>query len=407
VTTFGAILFWGGVFTLAYQYVGYPLLLALLAGVRRPRRPAAFPSADALPSVSLIVSAYNEEDVLARKLENAVGLDYPKDRLEVVVVSDGSSDATNDIARRFADRGVVLHEYPVNRGKNLSLNDSMPRVSGQIVVFTDANGMYEPDALRKLVQPFADPSVGSVCGELVYRNFNENAIAEGYNRYWELDQMQKRLEGRLGTLLGANGSIFGVRKSLCRPIPNDVCNDMVQPIWVGAAGHACLYEPAALSIEAGSKDLDDELRRRSRIIGRGIRGIFAVWPDIVRGHAWLLGLELLSRKGLRYLTPLWFLMILVGSALASGWFYTLAFAAQVLGYGAIPVALLLPEGRLQRLVSPAVYFGIANLAAAMGWWKVITGSELGRWATADRPFETGSDVPAAAPGDGTRDGSRP
>lgn len=404
MTTMGVFLFWAGVSTLVYQYVGYPLLLALLASLRSAPKRATYESEEALPPVTLIISAYNEEEVLERKLENAVALDYPKDRLEIVVVSDGSTDRTVEIAQSFADRGVVVHEYTANRGKNLALNESMPRVTGEVTVFTDANGMYEPDAMRKLVQPFADPAVGSVCGELVYRNFNENTIAEGYNRYWELDQMQKRLEGDLGTLLGANGSIFGVRTALCRPIPNDVCNDMVQPIWVGAAGHLCLYEPEALSIEAGSKDLDDELKRRSRIIGRGIRGIFAVWPDIVRGGATLLGLELISRKGLRYLTPVWFLMILVGSGLAvgGGLFYQLAFAAQVLAYGAIPVAQLLPEGKLQRLVSPAVYFGIANLAATMGWWKVLTGSELGRWNTADRPFETGADV-AASPTDGSQD----
>lgn len=403
MTTIGVLLFWGGVLTLVYQYVGYPILLALLAWLRPAPERGSYDD-ESLPSVTLIISAYNEEEVLERKLENAVALDYPKDRLEIVVVSDGSTDRTVEIARAFEDRGVVLHEYTVNRGKNLALNESMPRAKGDIIVFTDANGMYEPDAMRKLVQPFADPKVGSVCGELVYRNFNENTIAEGYNRYWELDQMQKRLESDLGTLLGANGSIFGVRAALCRPIPNDVCNDMVQPIWVGAAGNLCLYEPSALSIEAGSKDLDDEIKRRSRIIGRGIRGIFAVWPDIVRGGAWLLGLELISRKGLRYLTPVWFLMILLGSALAmgGGLFYQLAFAAQVLAYGMIPVAQLLPEGRLQRLVSPAVYFGIANLVAAMGWWKVLTGSELGRWNTADRPFETGTDVAASAP-DGSGD----
>ncbi len=400
MNTLGSLLFWGGVLTLAYQYVGYPTLLALLAWARPKLARNDYESYEALPSVTLIISAYNEEEVLERKLENAVALDYPKDRLEIVVVSDGSTDRTVEIAKEFASRGVTLHEYTANRGKNLALNESMPRVKGDITVFTDANGMYEPDAMRKLVQPFANPEVGSVCGELVYRNFNENTIAEGYNRYWELDQMQKRLESGLGTLLGANGSIFGVRTALCRPIPNDVCNDMVQPIWVGAAGHQCLYEPTALSIEAGSKDLDDELKRRSRIIGRGIRGIFAVWPDIVKGGAWLLGLELISRKGLRYLTPVWFLMILLGSALGSGLFYQLAFAAQVLAYGAIPIAQLLPEGKLQRLISPAVYFGIANLAAAMGWWKVLTGSELGKWKTADRPFETGSDVAAAPDGHG-------
>lgn len=391
----GPLLFWLALGVLAYQYVGYPLALAALAALRGRIRPAAFSRDGDLPRVTLVISAYNEAAVLEGKIKNALALDYPKDRLEVLVSSDGSSDATNDIARSFAGEGVVLHEYPVNRGKNLALNDTLPRVAGDIVVFTDANGMYRADAVRTLVQPFADPRVGSVCGELIYKNFNDNPIAEGYNRYWELDQMQKRLESSLGCLLGANGSIFAVRKQLCRPIPNDVCNDMVQPIWVAAAGHQCLYEPRAVSFEAGSRNLGDELRRRSRIIGRGIRGIQAVWPDIVARRAWLVGWELISRKGLRYATPLWFLLLLVGSAIAPGAFYKTMFALQALAYLTIPVGFVLPDGRLKRLVSPAVYFGIGTLAAVLGWWKVTTGSELGRWQTADRPFEGTAARPVA------------
>jgi len=240
----GAFLFWLAFAVLAYQYVGYPLALAALAALRGKQRPAAFPGDDDLPRVTLVISAYNEAEVLDGKIRNALALNYPKDRLEIVVVSDGSTDATNDITRSFASDGVVLHDYPVNRGKNLCLNDSLPRAAGDVIVFTDANGRLSLRQRFLPRLPFADPRVGSVCGELIYKNFNDNPIAEGYNRYWELDQMQKRLEGELGCLLGANGSIFAVRKHLCRAIPNDVCNDMVQPIWVAAAGHRCLYEPA-------------------------------------------------------------------------------------------------------------------------------------------------------------------
>ncbi|MFP6664232.1 MAG: glycosyltransferase family 2 protein [Deltaproteobacteria bacterium] len=382
----GSLLFWLAAAALVYQVIGYPLALMALARVRRRAcRPRA--SDDALPSATLIISAYNEEDVLAKKLDNALALEYPAGRLEIVVVDDGSRDGTAAIARAYAERGIVLHSYEQNRGKNLALNDSMPRVRGEVIIFTDANGMYEPDALRELLRPFADPAVGSACGELVYRNFNDNPIAEGYNRYWELDQMQKRLEGSLDSLLGANGSIFAVRKALCRSIPNDVCNDMVQPIWVAAAGHACVYEGKALSIEAGSSDTDDELKRRSRIIGRGIRGIQAVWPDIVRQRAWLIGWELLSRKGLRYLTPFIFAMLFAGAWLAEGWFYSLAFWGQVAIYLAAPIGFRLPDGPLKKAISPAVYFAIGNLAALQGWAKVLQGSELGKWQTAERPFE--------------------
>lgn len=397
----GAFLFWLAFAVLAYQYVGYPLLLATLAALRGRKTTASYARDEDLPSVTLVISAYNEAEVLDGKIRNALAQDYPKDRFEIVVASDGSSDGTNEIARSYASDGVVLHEFSANRGKNLTLNDTLPRARGEIIVFTDANGMYQKEAIRTLVQGFADPRVGSVCGELIYKNFNDNPIAEGYNRYWELDQMQKRLESQLGTLLGANGSIFALRKSLCRPIPNDVCNDMVQPIWVAAAGHLCLYEPRALSFEAGSRNLNDELKRRSRIIGRGIRGIAAVWPDIARQRAWLVGLELLSRKGLRYLTPLWFALLLVGSGLAGGPFYTAIFVLQLLAYAAIPAGFVLPEGPVKRLASPAAYFGIGNLAAILGWWKVLTGSELGRWQTAERPFE--SSGPRAATAEGARE----
>jgi cellulose synthase/poly-beta-1,6-N-acetylglucosamine synthase-like glycosyltransferase len=401
----GSVLFWLAAVALVYQVIGYPIALIVLARVRRrTERPRA--NDDALPSATLIISAYNEEEVLEKKLDNALALEYPAGRLEIVVVDDGSRDATATIARSYAGRGVVLHSYEQNRGKNLALNDSMPRVRGEIIIFTDANGMYEPDALRELLRPFADPQVGSACGELVYRNFNENPIAEGYNRYWELDQMQKRLEGSLDSLLGANGSIFAVRKELCRSIPNDVCNDMVQPIWVAAAGHACIYEGKALSIEAGSSDTEDELKRRSRIIGRGIRGIRAVWPDIVRQRAWLIGWELLSRKGLRYLTPFIFATLFLGAWLADGWFYALAFWGQAAVYLAAPVGFFLPDGKLKKAISPAVYFAIGNLAALQGWAKVLRGSELGKWQTAERPFETGQGPAAGSKGDSLSAASR-
>ena len=385
----GSLLFWLAAAALGWQVAGYPLALSIVARVRR--RPAGPRATDeTLPTATLVISAYNEEEVLAKKLDNATSLEYPAGRLEIVVVDDGSSDKTATIARSYADRGVTLHHYAENRGKNLALNDSMPRVNGEIIVFTDANGMYEPDALKELLRPFADPAVGASCGELVYRNFNDNSVAEGYNRFWELDQMQKRLESNCGTLLGANGSIFAVRSKLCRSIPNDVCNDMVQPIWVAAAGHSCVYEGKALSIEAGSSDADDELKRRSRIIGRGIRGIAAVWPDIVRNRAWMIGWELLSRKGLRYLTPFLFLALLIGAGLADGWFYDLAFAGQLAIYIAGGIGFLLPAGTVKRIIAPASYFMVGNLAALQGWAKVMRGSELGKWQTAERPFETDS-----------------
>jgi cellulose synthase/poly-beta-1,6-N-acetylglucosamine synthase-like glycosyltransferase len=333
-----------------------------------------------------VISAYNEEEVLEAKLENALALDYSKDLLEIIVASDGSTDGTASIARRFASRGVVLHEYRTNRGKNAALNDTVPRARGEIVVFTDANGMYRPEALRHLVAYFDDARVGSVCGELIYLNYSRNAVAEGYNRYWRFDQLQKRLESRLATLLGANGSIFAIRKALYRPLPNSVCNDMVLPILIAAAGHAVVYAPDAVSTEAGSADLGEELRRRSRIIARGILGVRAVWGEVIGSRRWLLAWELFWRKRVRYAQPFLLLAMLVASAgLPRPW--TLLFPAQLVVYLAGPVGLLFPEGRLRRLASPALYFGVGTLAALLAWIQLLAGRDFSRWETVARPHE--------------------
>lgn len=383
--TAAAVVFVAALAVLAYHYVGYPLTLAVIAALRRDRpvRPGS-----GTPTVTLIISAYNEEGVLRTKLENALALDYPADRLEIVVASDGSTDRTVAIARELADHGVVVHEYRTNRGKNAALNDTVPLARGEIVVFTDANGMYRPDALRRLVAYFDDPRVGSVSGELIYHNYSKNPVAEGYGTYWRFDQLQKRLESRLHTLLGANGSIFAIRRHLYRPLPNTVCNDMVLPILVAAAGHAVVYAPDAVSTEAGSADLREELRRRSRIIGRGILGVRAVAGEVLGARRWLLGWELLWRKAVRYAMPLWFLLLLVSSAfLPAPW--NLLSVAQLAGWIAVPVAALLPQGSIRRLASPVLYLGVGTLAALLAWVQLLAGRDFSRWETVARPHERG------------------
>ena len=384
----GAVVFVAVLLVLAYHYVGYPLTLAVVAALHRDRpvRPGI-----GTPTVTLIISAYNEEDVLRTKLENALALDYPADRLEVVVASDGSTDRTVAIAHEFADRGVVVREYRSNRGKNAALNDTVPLARGEIVVFTDANGKYRPDAMRRLVAYFDDVRVGSVCGELIYLNYSKNPVAEGYGTYWRFDQLQKRLESRLHTLLGANGSIFAIRRSLHRPLPNTVCNDMVLPILIAAAGHAVVYAPDAVSTEAGSADLREELRRRSRIIARGILGVRAVAGEVLGARRWLLGWELLWRKAVRYAMPLWFLLLLGSSAFLPAPF-GLLFVAQLAGWLAAPVVAMLPQGRLRRLASPVLYLGVGTLAALLAWVQLFAGRDFSRWETVSRPHEQGLDA---------------
>ena len=379
-----------------YVYVGYPVLLFLLGSLRPADRRRARPHT---PRVSLIISAYNEEDVIREKLVNSLALDYPRELLEIVVASDGSRDRTPAIAAEYASRGVRVYEFPTRRGKNAALNDVVPQARGEIVVFTDANGKFERDALRKLVRHFADPRVGCVCGELIYMSSTDNLVARGYNVYWRYDQTLKRLESRFGCLLGANGSIFAIRRHLYRPLPGEVCNDMVLPIQIAALGHEVLYDPEAISREAGSQDAPEELGRRSRIVGRGIRGIWTVLPEILRGRRILLLWELLSKKFLRYCTPFFFVVLAGSNSILWTGIYRWTLAAQGLFY--LLALLSFSFRRLGvnlRTLSVPHYFVVGNIATALGWGKVLAGRELAKWETVGRAYDTNIASTAGASG---------
>jgi cellulose synthase/poly-beta-1,6-N-acetylglucosamine synthase-like glycosyltransferase len=395
MSTLALVVFWGSVAMILYVYAGYPTLLLLLGAMRR-RAPS--PRDGLAPRVSLIISAYNEEDVIREKIVNSLGLDYPRDRLEIVVASDGSDDRTTAIAREYAAEGVRVYDFPARRGKNATLNDVVPRATGKIIVFTDANGKFQRDALRKLTRHFADPRVGCVCGELIYVSDDDNLVAKGYDVYWRYDQRLKRLESRLRCLLGANGSIFAIRKGLYRPLPGDVCNDMVLAIQIAARGHDVLYEPEAISLEAGSQDAPEELGRRSRIVGRGILGVRTVLPDILEGGRVLLLWELLSRKLLRYCTPFFFVLLALSNAFLWSGIYGWTLAAQGLFYLLALVSFFLrPLGVHLRVLSVPHYFVLGNIATALGWAKVLAGRELAKWETVGRAYDTNippdADVP--------------
>ncbi|HEV8439988.1 MAG TPA: glycosyltransferase family 2 protein [Methylomirabilota bacterium] len=396
MSALAVVMFWGSLGLVLYVYAGYPVLLFLFGFVREAfgRRPAPARRAR-LPRVTLIISAYNEEDVIREKIINSLALDYPRDRLEIIVASDGSTDRTAAIAAEYAAAGVRLLHYPGRRGKNATLNDVVPQARGEIIVFTDANGKYERNALATLVRDFADPQVGCVCGELVYLSADDNVVARGYNVYWRYDQRLKRLESRLACLLGANGSIFAIRKTLYRPLLGSVSNDMVLPIQIAARGYHVVYEPAAISREAGSQDAPEELGRRSRIVGRGILGVRAVLPDVLRGRRILLLWELLSRKFLRYCTPIFLATLAVSSAWLWTGIYGWALAAQAAFYGLAVLSLALRRlGVSVRGLSLPHYFVLGNVAAALGWWKVVAGRELTKWETVARTYD--AQIPAAA-----------
>jgi len=208
------LIFWFSIFFISYSYFIYPLILVILGIFFRKERKKA----EITPSVSLLVSVYNEEKIIQEKIENSLNLDYPKDKLEIVIASE-SNDKTNDIVEKYKDRGrVKLFAYHERRGKSYTIYQSLPKCQGGIIVFTDANAMFKRDAIRKLVRNFNDPHIGCVSGELKYINPQKAAAGESEGIYWKYEVLIKRLESKIQSVLGANGSIYAIRKKLYSPL---------------------------------------------------------------------------------------------------------------------------------------------------------------------------------------------
>ncbi|BCS33212.1 hypothetical protein TBR22_A24390 [Luteitalea sp. TBR-22] len=362
---------------LGYVLVGYPLLLRAIVGVRGPRPVARAPIT---PPVSLIISAFNEADVIAAKIENALALDYPAGLLQIVVISDASDDGTDEIVASFADRGVVLRRQAERRGKTAGLNATVPSVSGDIVVFSDANAMYQPDAIRMLVRNFADPAVGCVTGEARYQGDVDGAADEGEGAYWNYEIQLKRLETAVGSSVGGDGAIYAIRKPLWQTLPDDGINDFLNPLQIVAAGWRGIYEPDAICYEETAGDTSKEYRRRVRIISRSWR---AVWlaADVLK--PWKVGffaVSIVSHKILRWFSGL-FLLGIGLSAIALLLPLVVAAAPWVWAVMALTVLIVMAVPESRRLLQVAWYFGVLNLASVVGLVKGSFGKVSGVWST--------------------------
>ena len=367
VLSFGALL---------YVYAGYPLALELIVRIRGPRGIVRGPE---LPRVSLIISAYNEGDVIATKLENALALDYPRERLEIVVVSDASTDHTDRIVGTFAERGVRLARQAARRGKTAGLNAVVPTVSGDVVVFSDANALYEPDAVRKLIRNFADPEVGCVTGEARYLKGNHSAADVSERAYWTYEIRIKRLETAVGSMVGGDGAIYAIRKSLWRSLPDDAINDFLNPLQIVGAGWRGVYEPEAVCYEETAAGITREWRRRVRIVSRSWRAVFQAGGVLNPFRVGLFTFSLLSHKILRWFSGVFVALIVASSirlllrAGIPGWLSAVAATLAAI------VVLALPAAR--RALALAVYFVAINGASLVGIVRGTFGKVSGVWTT--------------------------
>jgi biofilm PGA synthesis N-glycosyltransferase PgaC len=371
----------------AYNYVLYPALVIALARLKPAATPPSLPAdRGQWPSVSFIIAAYNEERVIADKIRNTLAIDYPAERLEVIVVSDGSNDATPTIAASFADRGVCSLHDPPRRGKSSALNRGVARAGGEIVVFSDANNDFAPGALQALVRHFAVEAVGGVCGVKQIKPAADRQSTQGDGLYWRYESAIKAAEGRLGSITNADGEIFALRRRLYRPLDERVINDDTQVTFdLVSQGFRVLYEPEARSYEYASRSIRDDFFVKVRMVAGG-------YQSLAMNAAWFLPprraftLAFLSHKALRWLAPLPLAgLFACSAALAARPFFTAALAAQLAFYAtAAWGARAIARRELPGPAYVAFYFSAMNLAALLGLWRFLRGRQGTSWRKAAR-----------------------
>ncbi len=386
------ILFWLSVGAILYTYFGYPLLVTLPA-IFRPKPRYAYRKENA-PSVTLLIAAYNEEIAIGGKIENSLALEYPQDRLQILIVTDGSSDRTPQIVERYAGRGVNLLHQPGRRGKMAAINRAIPQARGEIVVFSDANNSYRPDTIQKLIAPFGDPMIGAVNGAKVIEK-GDGSLGESEGLYWKYESFIKKQESRLGSCTSAAGEIFALRKDLFAPPPGNVINDdFFLAMQVLRKGYRVAYAPEAISSERVSQTAQDEITRRTRINAGRYQAIAMAGQFLPFRHP-ILVWQIVSHKFMRPLVPFFMIGAFLFNLLAvllpndSGFwklgqpfglvflglqivFYTLAFLGSHLQKRD-------GGGKLARLLYLPAFLTNSNLAALKGFFRFLRGGEGHLW----------------------------
>lgn len=366
--------FWVSLCVIIYTYIGYPVWLWL----RRLWRSRPVKSAPILPSVSIVLAVHNEAEVLPQKLRNLSEIDYPADRCEIVVVSDGSTDGTDQV---LAAVGVPLPPgrlrvltLPQHQGKASALNCGIQAAKGEIVVFTDARQLIEPGAVRHLVASFSDISVGCVSGELVLGESEVRARASGVGAYWSMEKKIRQWESATGSVVGATGALYAVRRELLVPLPSGtILDDVYLPLHVARQGKRVVFEPGARAY--------DDLATREREFRRKVRTLTGNY-QLLQLTPWLLTranpvrFEFVCHKLMRLIVPFALASVLVSSSLLEGDFFRLALLLQLLFYGLATLAVFRPRfGMLTRLANLSLAFVLLNTAAAVAFAYFATGKK--------------------------------
>lgn len=372
-------LFWGTLATIVYVYLGYPLVIVILSKFcRRGIKVGTFE-----PSITILIAAYNEESCIRKTIENKLDLNYPREKMEIIVISDASTDRTDEIVREFSGGCVRLIRQEPRNGKTAALNRAVPEAAGDILVFSDANSLYEEDALSHLLKNFHDPEVGYVTGKMVYANPDGAMIGDGCSSYMRYENFLRQYETKVGSVVGVDGGIDAVRKVLFQPMQPDHIPDFVLPLRVVEQGFRVVYEPMAVLREQTLKTSMDEYKMRVRV---SLRSLWAIRDMISLLNIFkygLFSLELISHKILRYLAfaliaGLYVLNILL---LRQGILYQIFWGLQTLFYVTSYLGYRSDRaGTMNSLCKLPYYFVLVNLAAAHAFLKFVKGTKQVIWA---------------------------
>lgn len=371
------IIFWGAALALFYVYIGYPALLFLIAPWRRRRQPAL----GYTPSISVLIAACNEEAGIRQKLEQTIHLDYPPDRMEILVLSDGSQDRTDEIVSQFPDPRVCLVRIPQRRGKTNAQNEGVKQAKGEVLIFSDATTIYHPQALKCLAANYQDPGVGAVSGRYQYFDPNQDSpTGLGTIAFWNYENSIKVRQSRIGTLSGCCGCIYSVRKSAYTDLAPDVISDLVQPLWVIQKGYRVVFEDRALAYEQTTESTGEEFTMRVRVINRGMHGLLSV-PELLKPwkYPWI-AFQLFSHKILRWMVPMLLLLLLAANAvLMHQPYFRVLLILQLCFYALALLQVVVPIHRRWKPLGIPLYFCTLNAAAFLGVIELMRGRKHVIW----------------------------
>lgn len=371
------LLFWLSLVLVVYIYIGYPILLRFL-----PKKPLQISTAATLPKITVLIPAFNEAKVIEGTIRNKITQNYPAELIQIIVISDESEDGTDDIVNQIAaeDNRVSLIRQSPRQGKTAGLNLAMPNATGEVVIFSDANSHYDADAIANLVECFNNPDVGYVTGKMIYVNSDGSVTGDGCSAYMKYENHMRALETEVASVVGVDGGIDAIRKSLYQPMNADQLPDFVLPLKVVTQGKRVIYCDKALLNEEALSNSTSEFRMRVRV---SLRAYWAMWDmkHLFNPFSYgIFSLQITSHKLLRYLAFIPLLGAFVSNGFITGIhpFYSLCFLVQIAFYGCAAFVSL-NDGTSNRWLGLANYFCLINVASAMAFLKFIKGEKIVTW----------------------------